>query len=64
MGNNQNTTSQATFLKEKDKEKKESLQTAKEKPGNILDKNHFDFLYVIGRGGFGKVIKNNLIFNT
>lgn len=53
MGNKQNTTSQATILKEK--EKKESIQNVKEKPENILDRNHFDFLYVIGRGGFGKV---------
>lgn len=56
MGNKQNTTSQATILKEK--EKRESIKNIKEKPENILDKNNFDFLYVIGRGGFGKV--NNL----
>ena len=26
----------------------------------LINKNHFDFLYVIGRGGFGKVWKVNL----
>lgn len=53
MGNKQTTSSQPTILKEK--EKKEIIQQTKESPRNILDKNHFDFLYVIGRGGFGKV---------
>lgn len=53
MGNKQNTASTATVLKEK--EKRESQKNTKEKPENILDKNQFDFLYVIGRGGFGKV---------
>ncbi len=58
MGNKQNSTSQATILMEK--EKKEVLPQPKEKEApikNILDRNHFDFLYVIGRGGFGKVNK-------
>ncbi len=54
MGNKQNTNSQATVLKEK--EKRESVQNTKEGPVNILDKNNFDFLYVVGRGGFGKVL--------
>jgi len=53
MGNKQTTTSQATVLKEK--EKREPIQIIKENPEPVLDKNHFDFLYVIGRGGFGKV---------
>ncbi len=60
MGNKQNTSSQPTVLKEK--EKKDTVQKSKETPAIILDKNHFDFLYVIGRGGFGKV-KKILILN-
>lgn len=59
MGNKQNTSSQPTILKEK--EKKEIVQNLKETQATILDKNHFDFLYVIGRGGFGKVF--NFILN-
>ena len=54
MGNKQNSTSQATVLKEKDK--RVSIPQIKEtKVKNILDRNHFDFLHVVGRGGFGKV---------
>ena len=53
MGNKQTTSSQPTILKEK--EKKEINQNTKETPATVLDKNHFDFLYVVGRGGFGKV---------
>jgi hypothetical protein len=54
MGNKQNSSSQATVVKEK--ERKEILPQPKETPvKNILDRNNFDFLYVIGRGGFGKV---------
>jgi hypothetical protein len=30
----------------------------------LLNKNAFDFLYVIGRGGFGKVSKRKSIFNS
>jgi hypothetical protein len=64
MGNKQNTTSQiqsqsqATVLK--DKEKSVNVPQVKEtKNINILDRNHFDFLHVIGKGGFGKVKKLN-----
>jgi hypothetical protein len=62
MGNKQNTSSQvqATILKEK--EKTINVPQVKEtKNKNILDRNHFDFLHVIGKGGFGKVnkIKSN-----
>ena len=54
MGNKQNSTSQATVLKEK--EKRVVVPAVKEtKVKTILDRNHFDFLYVVGRGGFGKV---------
>ncbi len=57
MGNKQNTSSQATVVKENEKiELTPKLKAANTE--NILDKNHFDFLYVIGRGGFGKV--NNI----
>jgi hypothetical protein len=30
----------------------------------LLNKNAFDFLYVIGRGGFGKVSKRKIIFKN
>lgn len=53
MGNKQNTTSAATVLKEKDK--REIVQSIKETTISALEKSHFEFLYVIGRGGFGKV---------
>lgn len=55
MGNKQNTTSQATVLKEKEK-RVQVPQQKETKVKNILDRNYFDFLYVVGRGGFGKVI--------
>ena len=54
MGNKQNSTSQATVLKEKDK-RVVVPQVKETKVKNILDRNNFDFLYVVGRGGFGKV---------
>lgn len=66
MGNKQNTNSQiqapektqspATVLKEK-KETVNVQQVKETKIRNILDRNHFDFLHVIGKGGFGKVNK-------
>jgi hypothetical protein len=61
MGNKQTTSSQATVLKEKEKRESNLNQNIRESPVTILDKNHFDFLYVVGRGGFGKVklYKNN-----
>ena len=31
---------------------------------NNLNRNSFKFLYVIGKGGFGKVWKNQLILNV
>jgi hypothetical protein len=55
MGNKQNSTSQATILKEKDKRVVVPQVKESTKVKNILDRNHFDFLYVVGRGGFGKV---------
>ena len=55
MGNKQNSTSQATVLKEKDKRVVVPQVKESTKVKNILDRNHFDFLYVVGRGGFGKV---------
>jgi len=58
MGNKQNSTSQATILKEKDR-RVVVPQVKETKVRNILDRNHFDFLYVIGRGGFGKVKLNS-----
>ena len=67
MGNKQNSSSQATVLKEKDKHVS-IPQTKETKIKNILDRNHFDFLYVVGRGGFGKVkllnTSINQIFNN
>lgn len=58
MGNKQNSTTIVKNFKESEGQaylKKNS----KEKPittnSGIVDKNSFDFLYVIGRGGFGKV---------
>lgn len=53
MGNKQNTTSQATVLKPKDSIVVPQQKETKVK--NILDRNNFEFLYVVGRGGFGKV---------
>jgi len=61
MGNKTTTTSQATVLKEK--EKREFVHNNRDNQINVLDKNHFDFLYVVGRGGFGKVIFENNKFS-
>jgi serine/threonine protein kinase len=56
MGNKQNSkTVVKTFgesISQKDKTKNQ-----KQLNTGIVDRNNFDFLYVIGRGGFGKVWK-------
>lgn len=55
MGNKQtSSSSQATVLKEKEK-RVVNLESKETKVKNVLDRNHFDFLYVVGKGGFGKV---------
>jgi hypothetical protein len=60
MGNKQNSTTIVKSFKESEIQTYQK-QKSKEKQINsgIVDKNSFDFLYVIGRGGFGKV-KNNI----
>jgi hypothetical protein len=58
MGNKQNTTSVVKSIKETENQSGQKLKQ-KEKSSNsgVVNKNNFDFLYVIGRGGFGKVKK-------
>ena len=61
MGNKQNSTTVVKSFKESENQTTQR-QKIKEKQSNngTVDKNNFDFLYVIGRGGFGKV--KNLIY--
>lgn len=63
MGNKQNTTSVVKNVKDSEYQSGQRLKQ-KEKLSNTgaVDKNNFDFLYVIGRGGFGKVKNPFLIF--
>ena len=58
MGNKQNSTTIVKSFKESENQTSQR-QKLKEKQSNngIVDKNNFDFLYVIGRGGFRKVKK-------
>ena len=52
MGNKQNTNN--TNINKENTKEKIILKDSVIKLGTI-EKNHFDFLYVIGKGGFGKV---------
>ena len=54
MGNKQKNSSQATVLKEKEGNDNKNINI-NDKNYGILEKNHLDYLYVIGKGGFGKV---------
>jgi hypothetical protein len=56
MGNKQNSTTVLKNIKDTENQTFQK-QKSKDKQLNsvIVDKNSFDFLYVIGRGGFGKV---------
>ena len=49
MGNKQKSTSQISNTNNTAKKEDPSI--------SLVNKNHFDFLYVVGRGGFGKVWK-------
>ena len=38
-----------------------SISNNENYPNNKINRNFFDFQYIIGKGGFGKVIKINYI---
>jgi hypothetical protein len=58
MGNKQNATTIVKSFKESENQTTQrQKQREKQTNNGVVDKNNFDFLYVIGRGGFGKVKK-------
>ena len=57
MGNKQNSTTVVKSFKESENQTTQRQKIREKQSNGIVDKNNFDFLYVIGRGGFGKVKK-------
>lgn len=57
MGNKQNSNNNPTNINNniKEKEKPKIIEKDSIVKFGTIEKNHFDFLYVIGKGGFGKV---------
>lgn len=64
MGNKQTSTSIVKNFKDSDNQSQRQKLREKQNSNNgVVDRNNFDFLYVIGRGGFGKVKKALILFN-
>ena len=56
MGNKQNATTVVKSFGESENQTTQRQKLKQKQTNNgVVDKNNFDFLYVIGRGGFGKV---------
>lgn len=64
MGNKQNATTVVKNIKDSEYQsaQRQKIKEKQSSSNGVVDKNNFDFLYVIGRGGFGKVKYIFIIF--